>query len=98
MRISIVGPNSQIPPTGWGAIESLIWDMRNTLTEMGHEVQIVNVGDPFQIVSLINSFSPDFVLFKILILYFMLEILQTIDLTKIKIIWGSGINNIFMKI
>jgi hypothetical protein len=61
MRISIVGPNSQIPPTGWGAVESLIWDMRNTLTEMGHEVQIVNVGDPFQIVSLINSFSPDFV-------------------------------------
>jgi glycosyltransferase involved in cell wall biosynthesis len=61
MRISIVGPNSQIPPVGWGAVESLIWDMRNTLTKMGHEVQIVNVGDPLQIISLINNFSPDFV-------------------------------------
>jgi hypothetical protein len=61
MRISIVGPNSQIPPTGWGAVESLIWDMKNNLSEMGHEIQIINVGDPFQIVDLINNFSPDFV-------------------------------------
>lgn len=61
MRISIIGPNSPIPPTGWGAVESLIWDMKNTLTEMGHEIQIVNVGDPAQIINLINNFSPDFV-------------------------------------
>lgn len=61
MRISIIGPNSIIPPVGWGAVESLIWDMKNTLTDMGHEIQIINIGDPAQIISLINNFRPDFV-------------------------------------
>ena len=37
MRISIVGPgHTAIPPTGWGAVETLIWDMRNALKKLGH--------------------------------------------------------------
>ena len=43
MKISIVGPGfSAIPPKGWGAVESLIWDIRNALISLGHEVDIVN--------------------------------------------------------
>lgn len=61
MRISIIGPNSPIPPVGWGAVESLIWDMKLTLTDMGHKVQIINIGDPQQILNMLNEFSPDFV-------------------------------------
>jgi len=61
MRISIVGPNTPIPPVGWGAVESLIWDMKLTLNDMGHDVQIINVGDPYDIVNKINQYRPDFV-------------------------------------
>jgi len=61
MKISIIGPNTPIPPKGWGAVESLIWDMKLTLGKLGHSVQIINVSDPRQIIQMINEFRPDFV-------------------------------------
>jgi len=61
MRISIIGPNTPIPPKGWGAVESLIWDYKITLEKLGHEVQIINIGDPMQILGMIDEFKPDFV-------------------------------------
>ena len=43
MKIAIVGPGIMpIPPTGWGAVEILIWDQKLALEELGHEVRIVN--------------------------------------------------------
>ena len=43
MKISIVGPGIMpIPPTGWGAVEILIWDSKNALEALGHTVQIIN--------------------------------------------------------
>lgn len=62
MKITLVGPGIMpIPPTGWGAVEILVWDTKNALEKLGHEVQIVNTRDPRQIISEINSFRPDFV-------------------------------------
>lgn len=61
MKISIIGPNTHIPPKGWGAVESLIWDYKITLEKLGHEVQIINIGDPMKILDMINEFKPDFV-------------------------------------
>jgi hypothetical protein len=61
MRISIIGPALPIPPIGWGAVESLIWDMKVTLEKMDHEIQIINISDPYQIINMINQFRPDFV-------------------------------------
>ena len=61
MRISIIGPATQIPPVGWGAVESLIWDYRLSLEELGHEVQIINIANPSEIIKLVNQFRPDFV-------------------------------------
>ena len=62
MKISIIGPGIMpIPPTGWGAVESLIWDMRNALTVLGHDVDIVNIKDPRAIIKRINDYKPDFV-------------------------------------
>ena len=41
MKIVIVGPGiMSIPPTGWGAVEILIWDQKLALEELGHEVVI----------------------------------------------------------
>lgn len=61
MRISIIGPALPIPPKGWGAVESLIWDMKLSLNKLSHEVQIINVPDPNQIIRMLNEFRPDFV-------------------------------------
>jgi glycosyltransferase involved in cell wall biosynthesis len=61
MRISIIGPNTPIPPVGWGAVESLIWDYKLTLSNLGHKVQIINIGDPRKIIDMINEFRPHFV-------------------------------------
>ena len=37
MKISIIGPGIMpIPPTGWGAVEILIWDSKNDLEKLGY--------------------------------------------------------------
>ena len=62
MRIVIVGPGIMpIPPTGWGAVEILIWDSKIALEKLGHQVKIVNTESPTEIIKQINAFSPDFV-------------------------------------
>ena len=62
MRISIIGPGIMpIPPTGWGAVEILIWDQKLALEKLGHEVDIVNTQSPVEIIQKVNQFRPDFV-------------------------------------
>ena len=62
MKIAIVGPGIMpIPPTGWGAVEILIWDQKLALEELGHEVRIVNTASGIEILKEINEFRPDFV-------------------------------------
>ena len=62
MKIVIVGPGIMpIPPTGWGAVEILIWDQKLALEELGHEVVIVNTPHPMEIIKEINAEAPDFV-------------------------------------
>jgi len=62
MKITIIGPGIMpIPPTGWGAVEILIWDSKNALEKLGHEVDIVNTQSPVEIIQQVNAFRPDFV-------------------------------------
>ena len=62
MKISLIGPGIMpIPPSGWGAVEILIWDTKNALEKLGHNVQIVNTQNRNQIVEELDKFSPDFV-------------------------------------
>ena len=62
MKISIIGPGLMpIPPKGWGAVESLIWDMANALKDLGQDVQIINTTDPNKVLAAIKEFDPDFV-------------------------------------
>ena len=65
MKVSIVGPGIMpIPPTGWGAVEILIWDQKLALEKLGHEVQMIflrrlmNLGQTlymFNMMTLLNS-------------------------------------------
>lgn len=50
-----------IPPTGWGAVEILIHDLRCELEVAGHEVVIVNVKDKQEIIRQVNEAKADFV-------------------------------------
>jgi glycosyltransferase involved in cell wall biosynthesis len=61
MRICIIGPATQIPPVGWGAVESLIWDYKLSLEKLGHTVKIINIANPNEIIQRVNQFRPDFV-------------------------------------
>lgn len=62
MKIVLVGPGIMpIPPKGWGAVEILIWDTKQTLESLGHDVKIVNTRNPNEIIRQINEFKPDFV-------------------------------------
>ena len=61
MKISIIGPALPIPPKGWGAVESLIWDYKISLEKLGHKVQIINIQNSNEIIQSVNQFSPDFV-------------------------------------
>ena len=62
MKICLIGPGIMpIPPVGWGAVEILIWDYKETLEKLGHEVIIINTRDQRQIIELCNSHNPDFV-------------------------------------
>jgi len=46
MRIAHIQPSViRIPPNGWGAIEKIIWDYKQELEFLGHEVSIVNLSE-----------------------------------------------------
>lgn len=43
MKIALIGPGIMtIPPNGWGAVEILIWDYYNELSNLNHNVSIIN--------------------------------------------------------
>lgn len=55
-----LGQNA-IPPIGWGAVEILIWDYKQILEKMGHELVVVNTPDRNEIIRICNSENPDFI-------------------------------------
>lgn len=62
MKIAIIGPGIMpIPPKGWGAVESLIWDYGMELKRRDHKVIIVNSQNYQEIINSVNQFNPDFV-------------------------------------
>ena len=63
LHIVIVGPGiMSIPPKGWGAVESLIWDYKLFLERITNViVTIVNIADKNQIVEVVNSLNSDIV-------------------------------------
>jgi len=62
MKICLIGPGlMSIPPIGWGAIEIIIWDYYQLLTNKGHEVIIVNESNKQKIIKIVNNHNPDFV-------------------------------------
>jgi glycosyltransferase involved in cell wall biosynthesis len=61
-KIVLIGPGyNSIPPTGWGAIESLIWDYYENLKKRGFDVIILNDVNLKNVIAYCNSNNPDVV-------------------------------------
>ena len=59
MKICIIGPGYKpIPPNGWGAVESVIWDYYMNLKD-NHEVIIINNRDLKQVIEEVNAVNYD---------------------------------------
>ena len=55
MKICIIGPGHKpIPPTGWGAVESVIWDYYINL-KSSHDVTIINNKNINEVINQANS-------------------------------------------
>jgi len=60
LRIALIGPGIMpIPPTGWGAVEQLIWDYSLLLKKKGHHVDIINTPNRQEIICRVNEGSYD---------------------------------------
>jgi hypothetical protein len=61
MKLALIGPGIMpIPPDGWGAVESLIWDYALELDELGHEGTIINTPDWDEIIQYLNEETYEF--------------------------------------
>jgi glycosyltransferase involved in cell wall biosynthesis len=59
MKICIIGPGYKpIPPNGWGAVESVIWDYYMNLKDK-HEVIIINNCNLKQVIEEVNAVNYD---------------------------------------
>lgn len=62
MKFCLIGPGMMsIPPIGWGAIEIIIWDYKEILEKLGHEVLLINTSNPNDIINFCNNYRPDVV-------------------------------------
>jgi len=59
MKFCLIGPgHSSIPPNGWGAVESIVWDYYTELQKRGHTVIIINYPDSHTIIEKTNAEKP----------------------------------------
>ena len=62
MKIAFIGPGIMpIPPDGWGAVESLIWEIACELGEMGHSGTIINDPNLNEIIKTVQQDEYDFI-------------------------------------
>jgi hypothetical protein len=56
MKIALIGPGVMpIPPTGWGAVEMLIWDYYTILSKLGEGVVIINTQNRLDILEVLRQ-------------------------------------------
>jgi len=62
MKIALIGPGiMSIPPNNWGAVESLIWDYGEYLSEKGLKVDIINSPNMNDVSTYLNNTHYDFI-------------------------------------
>ncbi len=77
MKVALVGPGIiEIPPKGWGAVESLIWDYATELGELGHEGSIINTPDRDQIIRELTAEPFDYIHVHYDVFYDMMDLIH----------------------
>ncbi|UHS57110.1 hypothetical protein [Agrobacterium vaccinii] len=62
LKIALIAPGLiSIPPKGWGAIETLVYDYSVELERQGYQVLIVNDGSSSSVINKVNAFNADVV-------------------------------------
>lgn len=62
MKLILIAPGMKpVPPVGWGAIESLIWDYYENLIKQEIDVYIINSESHIQVITLCNNIKPDII-------------------------------------
>ena len=62
LKIALLGHGTNdIPPKGWGAVESLLWTYYQGLTALGHYVSIINTTNNDVIVGYLNAHPWDII-------------------------------------
>jgi len=60
MKLILIAPGMKpVPPVGWGAIESLIWDYYENLKKQEVDVYIINTGHYAEVITICNNIKPD---------------------------------------
>ena len=59
MKICFIGPGEiSIPPKGWGAVETVIWNQYSELLRLGYDVHIVNEATAQETYNAIKKLNP----------------------------------------
>jgi hypothetical protein len=62
MKICFIAPGEiSVPPLGWGALETVIWNQYSNLKKIGHDISIVNETDSRVTLDKVNEINPDIV-------------------------------------
>jgi len=62
MKICFIAPGEiEIPPNGWGALETVLWNQYSALKKLGHDVYFINERDTSLTYKKILNITPDIV-------------------------------------
>lgn len=62
MKICFIASGEiSIPPTGWGALETVVWNQYSNLKKNGYDVFIINEKNPQDILNILQQNNPDIV-------------------------------------
>lgn len=62
MKICFIAPGEiEIPPTGWGALETVVWNQYSNLEKNKHDVFIINEKNNQDILNVLQKINPDIV-------------------------------------
>ena len=80
MKICLIGPGIlEIPPKGWGAVESVIWECANEMGDLGYEGTILNTPDKSEIISSIEEEQFDLVHIHYDMFYDLIPIIKKVS-------------------
>lgn len=62
MKICFIAPGEiEIPPSGWGALETVVWNQSEELKKLGHETFIINSKDKNETFIQLKKINPDII-------------------------------------